>query len=91
MCGDRYCSMQISHEIRDIAQSEAAKIAEEGMSKMSEEFKHKVGERESGATRVGREMKNGLDCGVVTAALTMLSSCPVLLCARSSQGAEIYL
>lgn len=44
MCGDRYCSMQISHEIRDIAQSDAAKLAEEGMSKMSEEFKHKGAE-----------------------------------------------
>ncbi len=40
MCGPKFCSMKISHEIRDFAaQKEVEKEAKEGMAEMSKKFK----------------------------------------------------
>jgi phosphomethylpyrimidine synthase len=45
MCGPKFCSMAITTEIREYAAAEAAAAeAEEGMKKMSAEFKHKGAE-----------------------------------------------
>jgi len=41
MCGSNYCSMEISHQIRDLQQQEDV---DKGMKEMSEEFKKRGGE-----------------------------------------------
>ena len=38
MCGPKFCSMQISHEIRDQAAAQAKQTMEEGMSGMASAF-----------------------------------------------------
>lgn len=39
MCGPKFCSMKISHDVRDFARKEKEKEAEAGMKEMSDKFK----------------------------------------------------
>jgi phosphomethylpyrimidine synthase len=39
MCGPKFCSMRISHEVRDAARAQEAQVAEVGMQKMSAKFR----------------------------------------------------
>jgi phosphomethylpyrimidine synthase len=42
MCGPKFCSMKISHEVRDFAAAEAKK--QEGMVEMADRFREGGGE-----------------------------------------------
>ena len=39
MCGPKFCSMKISHDVRDFARKEKEKEVEAGMKEMSDKFK----------------------------------------------------